>query len=185
MNINAINGDCTIQTFAVGNIFLSYHAILNHIETHMDVYNLNIIHANKIFVFTVKRFREPVGIRRPWRIWSLILNNSKELWYYDNIIAQNRAHSHSFVLPAGSLIRLSKPLALFSCILPTYSCPHSPMKIPALCESVTCLSSFIALACNYTNRITLFCFTGIYWTSCWMPHWECWWSGWGWRLFPR
>lgn len=33
------------------------------------------------------------------------------------------------------------------------------MKIPALCESViTCLSSLIALACNYTNRITLFCY---------------------------
>lgn len=44
-------------------------------ETVLEVIVLQHKHKSDYFsvFFTVKRFREPVGIRRPWRIWSEIV----------------------------------------------------------------------------------------------------------------
>lgn len=44
-------------------------------ETVLEVIVLQHQHNSDYFsvFFTVKRFREPVGIRRPWRIWSDIV----------------------------------------------------------------------------------------------------------------
>lgn len=141
--------------------------------------------------FSVKRFREPVGIRRPWRIWSELfsfsllsyftaLPLSDDLggflgWTNMEKVRKNVAPSVKVILCfPGFMTRPNRPSVLCSSTLPMSSCPLSPKRTHALCE----LSDAISLPAVSKPSFNCCVSSVIWWISCWMQHLECLLSGW-------
>lgn len=142
--------------------------------------------------FSVKRFREPVGIRRPWRIWSAtssLIDTSIIDQYLYIIRTQNKCtllrqlfHLFQVLWHVQTGHRCSVyPLCQR---LPVHSHQRGSMLSVSHQRTLTAVRCNVSIG-NSLTTVSLWTLPKVtWWISCWTQHLECWSSGWLWSWCP-